>query len=220
MSDLHDAQDREDNDAATPPRRTWRRARWMLVLLLPFVLVVALCDEESPPPPPPPPPRPPPVVVVEPPPPPPIEVVPEPPPPQKAKATKQATQKSASASASASRNVGSTVVVANATGGEAHVRKAMERALRSTLGAVERPAADATYSLTVTVTDTRNSADDVTVRCVVSIALLPKKNLVASLKARADAAGEGTPTDELIEGAAAACGQTLGSDISSWLRSN
>ena len=218
MSDLHDAQDREDNDAATPPRRTWRRARWMLVLLLPFVLVVALCDEESPPPPPPPPPRPPPVVVVEPPPPPPIEVVPEPPPPQKAKATKQATQKSASASAS--RNVGSTVVVANATGGEAHVRKAMERALRSTLGAVERPAADATYSLTVTVTDTRNSADDVTVRCVVSIALLPKKNLVASLKARADAAGEGTPTDELIEGAAAACGQTLGSDIRSWLRSN
>lgn len=222
MSDLDDAQHREDNDAATPPRRTWRR--WwplLLLLLIPFIVLIALSGEDPPPPPPPPP-----VVVVEPPPPPPEPLPPPPAPepePTKKKTPKAAAapkKTSSSSSSSSSRNVGSTVVVANATGGEAHVRKATERALRSTLSAVERPTSEATYSLTVTVTDIRNSADDVTVRCVASIALLPKKNLIASLKARADAAGEGTPTDELLEDAAAACGQTLGGDIRGWLRSN
>lgn len=96
----------------------------------------------------------------------------------------------------------------------------MERALRGRLSAAEAPASEATYSLTVQIDDTKASADEVTVRCAVSIALLPKKNVVASLKARADAAGEGTPTEELLDDAATACGQTLGDDIRGWLRSH
>ncbi len=110
------------------------------------------------------------------------------------------------------------MVVAGAVGGDPHVRKAMERALRGRLGAAEAPMSEATYSVTVQVDDQKANANEVTVRCAVSIALLPKRNIVASLKARADAAGEGTPTDELLTDAATACGQSLAGDVRTWLK--
>jgi hypothetical protein len=112
------------------------------------------------------------------------------------------------------------VAVGAAVGGAPHVRKAMERALRGRLGSAEAPMSQATYSVTVQVSDQKANANEVTVRCAMSIALLPKKNIVASLKARADAAGEGTPTDELLADAATACGQSLAGDLRNWLKSH
>ena len=81
------------------------------------------------------------------------------------------------------------MAVGAAVGGAPHVRKAMERALRGRLGSAEAPMSQATYSVTVQVSDQKANANEVTVRCAMSIALLPKKNIVASLKASAAAAG-------------------------------
>jgi hypothetical protein len=188
----------------------------LLLCVVAGVLVVVLREEPPPPPPPPSLPAP------EPPPPPPPEPLPppvvvEPPKPKPAKAaapTPAAPRKTAAAA------LGATVAVGGAVGGDPHVRKAMERALRGRLGAAEVPMSEATYSVTVQVDDQKANANEVTVRCALSIALLPKKNIVASLKARADAAGEGTPTEELLDDAATACGQSLASDLRSWLKSH
>ncbi len=218
VSDSDDAQHREDHDAATPPRRSWRWWAVLVVALIAVMALVALCGKDPPPPPPPPPP---PVVELPPAPLPVIEArppsiqLPPTPEPKKTKPKKTATAPSKRAAVEA---VGSTVVVTGGQGGGSAVHKATERALRGRLSSVEVPASEANYSLTVQIQESKANADEVTVRCAVSIALLPKKNVVASLKARADAAGEGTPTAELFDDAATACGQTLGGDIRAWLK--
>lgn len=219
-SDLDDAHDRENADAASPPRRTWRR--WWPLLLLLLVPVIALVSLQGEDPPPPPPPPPPPAIELPPPPPPPeplpVEPAPVDAPKPKPKADKPkpaATPKPAPASTAG----GSTISVGGATGGAVHVRQAMERALRKTLGTSEGGASSG-YSAMLTVETKAANENEVTVRCAVSIALLPKKNVVASLKARADAAGEGTPTDELFDDAAAACGTDLGTEIRRWLKTH
>jgi hypothetical protein len=55
------------------------------------------------------------------------------------------------------------------------------------------------------------------VRCGVSIARLPGRNVVGSLSARADVDGEGVSSGELAHDAGEACGATLADDLTAWL---
>lgn len=204
MDDAH----RETTDA---PRRRWPLV--LLLLLLGLLVLFGLLRA-----------RPEPVVVVLPVPvpvPAPIPAadpepvpapVPEPvPPPVRslAKAPRPATKQKASAGR---------IVVGTVTGGDATVRKALLKAFRGALGRVDVvDQADSGYAITVIIDKQEQSGDDVTVRCAASVAELPLKKVVASLKARADASGENTDVGELMDDAATACGQTLGKDVGAWV---
>lgn len=112
------------------------------------------------------------------------------------------------------------LVIAEAVGGTPVVRKALVRSLSGSLPSFDvRARAESGYALTLGIDD-EERADAVTLRCTASLALLPKKNVLASFRARADAEGEGTPVDELADDAAQACGRELGQDVSAWLRAH
>lgn len=92
--------------------------------------------------------------------------------------------------------------------------------MKAKLGAASVPEGEASYSLTLSVDRSSSSKDQVTVRCGVSIAAMPRRTIAASLKSRADVAGEGTSMDELADDAVAACADSLAQDLKGWLRKN
>ena len=110
------------------------------------------------------------------------------------------------------------MVISSTSGGDSATRKALVRAFTSSLARVDvLQQSNTGYSVTVIVDDQKSSGDDVTVKCAVSVAQLPQQKVLLSLKARADASGEGADGDELLDDAAAACGQSLGKDLTSWI---
>lgn len=210
--------DREAADAASPRRRTRFLPLLLLVLGISLGIAVGSLFKRDPPPPPPPPPTvvdvpaPPPVPV-------PVEVAPPPPPPPPVHKPVKQVQRPAPPPPSSS--VGATIVLASAVGGDVGIRRQVEKAIQSKLGGVvaSSPSA-ATYSVTVNVNQSSSSRDQASVVCNASIAVMPKKTIIASLKSRADVAGEGTPLDELYDDAAAACAKSLATDVRSWLKAN
>jgi len=90
--------------------------------------------------------------------------------------------------------------------------------MQKKLGALIVPAGEARYSLTLTVDQQAAGRDQVTVRCGVTIAAMPRRTIEGSLKSRADVAGEGTTLDELADDAVVACADSLAQDIKGWLR--
>ena len=210
---MNDA-DREDKDAANNKRL----ALLLLVLLLAAAGIgIALLMKQPPPAPPP--------VAAAPPPPPPHAPLPPPPAPvepSKTPAVKSTPKPRAPSLEKEPPSSTQTVVVGEASGGDAGVRKALSRSFSRGLGKLDvRQRADSGYAVAVFVDDAKHTktseGDDVTVKCRLSIAQLPKKNVLASLKARADASGEGTDVDELLGDAADACGATLAKDLASWV---
>ncbi len=212
--------DREASDAASPKRRT--RFLPLLLLLLGIILGIAVGGlfKSDPPPPPAPPPPPPTVEVLPPPPPPvPVEVAPPPPPPPPVQRPVKQVQRPQPPPPSI--GVGATIVIASAVGGDVGIRRQVEKALQSKLGGVVAASPSrATYSVTVNVNQSSSSRDQASVVCNASVAVMPKKTIVASLKSRADVAGEGTPLDELYDDAAAACAKSLAADVRAWLKAN
>ena len=207
--------DREADDALAPKRRG-RLLLPLLVLLLgvPLGVLVGRALKPAPAPPPPPPPvaiapvdkpAPPPVVAPPPPAPPPPTIVKEPksPPKRPAEPPKAKT---------------ATMTFSGVTGNTA-LRAPLERGLKTKLASVTVPEGQASYSVTVNVAAS-GGTDDVTVRCNASIAALPKKTIVASLKSRADVAGENTPREELEDTATETCAKSLADDLKGWLRAN
>jgi hypothetical protein len=107
------------------------------------------------------------------------------------------------------------------TTGDPGLRRQIEQRLKAKLGAgAVVPDSEAAYSLTLSVDRSSAGRDQVTVRCGVSIAAMPRRTIAASLKSRADVAGEGTTMDELADDAVAACADSLAQDIKAWLRRN
>jgi hypothetical protein len=112
------------------------------------------------------------------------------------------------------------VVIASVSGGDGVVRGAVEGAFRRSLSrAGVEPAGDAAHSVTLRV-ENSDAGDTLTVRCSVSIARLPGRNVVGALSARADVGAGDAPVDELYGDAADACARTLAGDLASWLRSH
>ena len=112
-------------------------------------------------------------------------------------------------------------MIAETVGGDAVVRKAMVRAFgRGLKGLQMRAQSDTGYSVTLHVDEQQQRGEVVVVRCAVAIALLPRQNILASLKARAEVEGSDTPVDELFGDAAEACGQTLASDLAAWVKAH
>lgn len=110
------------------------------------------------------------------------------------------------------------MVISSASGGDTGVRKALVRAFTSSLSRLDvRQQSDSGYAITVIVDDQKHTGDDVTVKCAITVSQLPQKKVLASLKARADASGEGTDVDELFDDAASACGQSLGKDLTAYI---
>jgi hypothetical protein len=218
VDDAGDPHDREADDA---PRR--RRVLVLAVfagLLIGVVGFVLLRPSPAPPPPPPPPP----VAAEEPPPPPPPPppVIEEPPPPPKKASVSTPKPKAATPSTGTSST---SIALTAPIGGDKPVREALVRAFRGGLrGVPVVDVAGAGYAITLAIEDQQHAGkggvDEVTVKCTVSIAEMPRKTLKASLRARADAAGEGVDVDELFADAAVACGKTLGGDLSAWLKKN
>jgi hypothetical protein len=113
------------------------------------------------------------------------------------------------------------VVFDSVTGGDGLVRKALERTLKDTLSdAGVDVARDAGYAVTLRVDDLKESGAELTLRCGLSIARLPGRNILGSLRARADVSGEGTDRAELVGDAAEACGKSLADDLTGWLRTH
>lgn len=109
------------------------------------------------------------------------------------------------------------VVVDSVVGVDRAARDAVERGLRRRLGdAGVGVAHGAGYAITLRV-DVESEGSAVTVRCAASLARLPGRNVVGSLKARADVEGEGASPAELTDDAAAACANALGNDLTAWL---
>ena len=128
---------------------------------------------------------------------------------------------SAVAGAAAARAPQTTIVIAETVGGDAVVRKAMVRAFgRGLKGLQMRAQSDTGYSVTLHVDEQQQRGEVVVVRCAVAIALLPRQNILASVKARAEVEGSDTPVDELYGDAAEACGQTLASDLAAWVKAH
>ena len=213
--------DRETSDAASPRRRT---RILLLVLVLAITLAVVIgrrCQG-----PPPVPPAPPDVVEVTPPvavpvevaPQAPVEVVPPPTRPTPVKAPVRPRARASSASATAA---GPTIILAAAVGGDVAIRRQVERALQGRLGSlVAASPSQASYSVMVNVDQSSSSRDQATVACSASIAVMPRRTITASLKSRADVAGEGTPLDELFDDAAAECAKSLAADVKAWLKAH
>ena len=119
------------------------------------------------------------------------------------------------------RAIPTTIVIAETVGGDAVVRKALVRAFgRGLKGLDLRAQADTGYSVTIHVDEQQQRGEEVTVRCALSVALLPKQHILASLKARADVAGADTPVDELYGDAAEACGQAIAKDLTTWVKAH
>lgn len=209
-----DDADREDKDA---PQRKRRALALLLLLLAAGGIGIALLTRE-------PPPAPPPVPAPLPPPPPPAPPpAPLPPPPPEPPKTPRAPKtKATPVEKPAPPSSTHSIVIGAASGGDDGVRKALSRSFARGLDRLDvRGRSDSGYLVSVFVDDAKHTktgeGDDVTVRCRLSIAQLPKKNVLASLKARADASGEGTDVDELLGDAADACGATLAKDLSAWV---
>ena len=217
--------DRETPDAASPRRRTRLLLPLLVLVLVNIVVGIVIggpCQG-----PPPVSPTPPAVVAV---PPPvevpvdvatrvPVEVVPPPtrPTPVKAPARPRASSSSSSPSSSA----GPTIILAAAVGGDVAIRRQVERALQGRLGSlVAASPSQASYSVMVNVDQSSSSRDQATVACSASIAVMPRRTITASLKSRADVAGEGTPLDELFDDAAAECAKSLAADVKAWLKAH
>jgi hypothetical protein len=202
---------REPADAATPGRRT---RRWLPLLLLllgvPLGYAIVSSLEEDPPPPPPPPPLPP--VAVAPPPPPAPSPEPPPPPPPRAPVVRPPPPPPPPRA----RATGATASLGGTTG-DPGLRRQIEQRIQKKLGPLLVPSAEARYSLTLTVEQKTVGRDQVTVRCGVNIAAMPRRTIEGSLKSRADVAGEGTSLEELADDAVAACADSLAQDIKGWL---
>jgi outer membrane biosynthesis protein TonB len=78
----------------------------------------------------------------------------------------------------------------------------------------------ATHAITLRMSSKSTSKDDATVSCAASIAKEPGAQVVASLRTEAAAAGENTPTVELVGDAASACATELAADVAKWIRSH
>ena len=216
--------DDADREAADAPAARKRRALLLLLLLVVPLGVLVLVALPGPSP------EPEPVVVVvdaPPAPAPPVIAPPTPSPPPAPVLKPEPTRavRRARAVAPPVEAVTTTVVIGEALGGDASVRKTALRAFSRSVTRLDvRPRADSGYSVTVHVDEQKERASgstiEVTVRCGVTIALLPKKNVLASLKTRADVEGEGTPVDELFNDAAEACGQALGKDLTGWVKAH
>jgi len=210
--------DDADRAAIDAPARKRRAIAFVLLLLTLGVVVVAAVVLQGEPAPPPTPiaviSPPPPAIVAPPPPPPPVLPV-DPPPRVLAPVVRRARAPVVEQAAA------TTVVVGDLTGGDPLVRKAMQRAFKGSLGRLDvRARAESGYSVTVHVDEQKQRGDEITVRCAVTVSLLPKRNVLASLKARADVEGTGTPVDELFNDAAEACGQALAKDLTGWVRAH
>ncbi|MDP2344200.1 MAG: hypothetical protein Q8O67_24795 [Deltaproteobacteria bacterium] len=117
--------------------------------------------------------------------------------------------------------IATTVVVGDVTGGDPLVRKALQRTFARSLGRLDvRPRSETGYAVTMHIDEHKAKGEAITLRCSVTVSLLPRRNVLASLKARADVEGSGTPIDELFNDAAEACGQALGKDLTGWVKSH
>ncbi len=114
---------------------------------------------------------------------------------------------------------GSTASIGGTTG-DPGLRRQIEQRIQKKLGALVVPAGEARYSLTLTVDQQTVGRDQVTVRCGVTMAAMPRRTIEGSLKSRADVAGEGTSLEELADDAVAACADSLAQDIKGWLRTH
>ena len=216
--------DRETPDAASPGRRT-RHLLPLLVLVL-VIIVVGIVIGGPCQGPPPVSPTPPAVVAVPPPVEVPVDVAPQVPveivpPPARPTPVKQAARPRAPASSASSSSAGPTIILANAVGGDVAIRRQVERALQGRLASlVAVSPSQASYSVMVNVDQSSSSRDQATVACIASIAVMPRRTITASLKSRADVAGEGTPLDELFDDAAAECAKSLAADVKAWLKAH
>jgi hypothetical protein len=203
---------REPADAATPGRRTRRWLSLLLLLGVPLGYAIVSSLEDAPPPPPPPPPAP---EVVAPPPPEPSPAAPPPPPPPSPRPPvvrpPPPPPRATTAGATASLD---------ATTGDPGLRRQIEQRIQKKLGPLLVSPSAARYSLTLTVDKKTIGRDQVTVRCGVNIAAMPRRTIEGSLTSRADVAGEGTDLDELADDAVAACADSLAQDIKAWLRNH
>ncbi len=207
---------REANDAVEPKRRSRLLLLLLLLITIPVGVGVGLLFKGSDEPP-----------IVEPPPPPPIVEVPPPPPelpPPPPEAPPPAPPPSPPKGGNGKKVVvektpaGGTMAIGGVTG-DASLLKQIERGIRGRVGSMVVPMTKATYSVTLNV-EASSKRDNATVRCSASVAANPKKNIIASLKSRADVAGENTPTPELEDAATQACANSLGNDLKSWIKAH
>jgi len=104
--------------------------------------------------------------------------------------------------------------------GDPRAREAVARALRQRLQEIGVDEGDgATFAVTLRA----DAADDggggaTRVRCGLSLARQPDRQLAGSLSAHADVEGEGSTPAELAADAATACGAALADDLAAWLR--
>lgn len=108
------------------------------------------------------------------------------------------------------------VVVEHVGGADRKANAAIERVLRRRFVGSEGGARDAGYAATIRV-DVDSEGSAVTVRCDAALARLPGRNVVGSLKARADVEGDGASPGELAEDAANACAEALADDVAGWV---
>ncbi len=112
------------------------------------------------------------------------------------------------------------MAIAGNTGADGALRSLLERRFTAGLGDSLVPERSADYAVTLNIVRTSSGPDDVTVTCNAGISVMPKRTIIASLKSRADVAGENTPTDELADEAGKACAKSLLADLKGWLRAN
>jgi len=144
------------------------------------------------------------------------EVLPPPPPPPPKRPSQPKTPKTPTPPKAA----GASVAIAGTTGDDGGLRALLERRFTSGLGASLVSERQADYAVTLNISRKSSGPDDVTVTCNAGVAVMPKRTIVASLKSRADVAGENTPTAELADDAAKACANSLLADLKGWLRAN
>jgi hypothetical protein len=110
-------------------------------------------------------------------------------------------------------------VVVDRVSGDPVARAAVARALRQRLqeeGVDEGDGANVAITLRADGADVDGGATRV--RCSVSLARQPGRQVAGSLSAHADVEGEGVPPAELAADAAQACGAALADDLAAWLR--
>lgn len=110
-------------------------------------------------------------------------------------------------------------VIVDRVVGDGTARVAAERTLRRRLAAAGLATDGRTgVAVSLRVDVAGGGGATVDVRCGLSLARLPRRNVVGSFSARAAADGDGTPAQELANDAGEACGAALADDLMAWLQ--